>query len=223
MKRMIRGKKRAYWQRFLKEHGNKDPWEVVRMAKYPCGRKERMNIEKTLEGVEISEAQQGAALEKAHFLWDKTKVAKGWEPQGPGTDKKEILAKVYTALSGTSNTFAPGPDGISYKTLKAAYKTPLGRALMDQVTQQLAAATVPRVWQDSKVVFIPKPGKDHTQLKAWRPITIINSIGKCWEKVVAEFFFFFFYISIRMWLRPWRSPWAPLGALNRHGLGVKKD
>ena len=57
---------------------------------------------------------------------------------------------------------------------------------MDQATQQLAAGTAPRVWQESKVMFIPKPGKDHTQLKAWRPITLINCIGKLGEKVVAE-------------------------------------
>ena len=57
---------------------------------------------------------------------------------------------------------------------------------MDEVVQQLAAGTVPREWQDSKVVFIPKPGKDHTQLKAWSPITLINCICKLGEKVVAE-------------------------------------
>ena len=36
------------------------------------------------------------------------------------------------------------------------------------------------------MVFIPKLGKDHTQLKAWRPITLINCIGKLGEKVVVE-------------------------------------
>ena len=38
------------------------------MAKNPWERKERMKMLKTLEGEEISEAQQGAAIEKAHFL-----------------------------------------------------------------------------------------------------------------------------------------------------------
>ena len=55
MKRMIREKKRACWQRSLKEHGIKDPWGVVRMAKNPWGRKERMKVLKTLEGEEIPE------------------------------------------------------------------------------------------------------------------------------------------------------------------------
>ena len=183
MNRIIREKKRACWQRYLKAHGSKAPWEVVTIAKNLWGTKERMKVLKTLEGEEIPEAQQGAAMEKAHDLWDKTKATKSWEPQGPEMDKQELLTKVHTALSGTSNTSAPGPDRISYKTLKAANKTPLGRALVDQVTEQLAVGTVLREWQESKVVFIPKPGKDYTQLKAWRPITLINCISKLGENI----------------------------------------
>ena len=41
-------------------------------------------------------------------------------------------------------------------------------------------------WQNSKVVFIPKPNRDLALLKAWCPITLINCIGKLGEKVVAD-------------------------------------
>jgi len=34
--------------------------------------------------------------------------------------------------------------------------------------------------------MIPKPGKDHKSTKGWRPINLINCIGKLEEKVVAE-------------------------------------
>ena len=37
LKWMIREKKRNCWQKFLKDHGTKDPWEVVRLAKNPWG------------------------------------------------------------------------------------------------------------------------------------------------------------------------------------------
>ena len=57
---------------------------------------------------------------------------------------------------------------------------------MLQVAINLTMSSIPKEWQDSKVVFIPKPGKDHRQLKAWQPITFINCIGKLGEKVVAE-------------------------------------
>jgi len=34
--------------------------------------------------------------------------------------------------------------------------------------------------------MIPKPGKDHREAKAWRPINLINCVGKLAEKVVAN-------------------------------------
>ena len=37
-------------------------------------------------------------MEKAHFLWDKTKLTKGCETQEPGIGRQELLTKVYTAL-----------------------------------------------------------------------------------------------------------------------------
>ena len=57
---------------------------------------------------------------------------------------------------------------------------------MVQVGINLTMGSIPKEWQDSKVVFIPKLGKDHTQLQAWRPMTLINCIRKIGEKVVAE-------------------------------------
>ena len=57
---------------------------------------------------------------------------------------------------------------------------------MVQVATNLTMGSIPKEWQDSKVVFIPKPGKNHTQLRAWRPIILINCIGKLGEKAVGE-------------------------------------
>ena len=37
-----------------------------------------------------------------------------------------------------------------------------------------------------RVVLIPKPGRDLTKTKSWRPINLINCIGKLGEKVVAD-------------------------------------
>ena len=36
------------------------------------------------------------------------------------------------------------------------------------------------------MVLIPKPGRDLTQTKNWRPLNLINCIGKLGEKVVAD-------------------------------------
>ena len=36
------------------------------------------------------------------------------------------------------------------------------------------------------MVFIPKPGRDLTLAKNWRPLNLINCVGKLAEKVVAD-------------------------------------
>ena len=50
----------------------------------------------------------------------------------------------------------------------------------------LKEGKIPEEWQRSKVVFIPKPNKDHKLAKGWRPINLINCIGKLAEKIVAD-------------------------------------
>ena len=94
--------------------------------------------------------------------------------------------KVLDTLSRTSNTSAPGPDGINYQILKWANNTVLGEYLIYQGVGNLLEWRIPKEWQKSKVVFIPKPKRDLNLLKAWRPITLINCIGKLGERVVAD-------------------------------------
>jgi len=41
-------------------------------------------------------------------------------------------------------------------------------------------------WRGMTMVMIPKPGKDHSKVKGWRPIVLLNSVGKLADKVVAQ-------------------------------------
>ena len=58
--------------------------------------------------------------------------------------------------------------------------------LWREVADSLYTGIIPKPWREMKVVMIPKPGKDHKLAKAWRPINLINCIGKIGEKVVAN-------------------------------------
>ena len=175
--------------KFLKEHGTKDQWEVVRLAKNPSGAKSRMKRLKDLDGNVIEEEDRAEALEKAHFLWQDREIEEEEEDSredAPGLGREELKDKVLDALSRTSNTSAPGPDGISYKIIKWANRSVLGEYLIDDVVDNLMEGKIPKEWENSKVVFIPKPNRDLALLKAWRPITLINCLGKLGEKVVAD-------------------------------------
>ena len=97
-----------------------------------------------------------------------------------------MVAQVIKALSGTSNSSAPGPDGVSYKLLKAIKDTRLGKDVVEEVATNLIRGKIPDRWKEMRVVLIPKPGRDLTKTKSWRPINLINFIGKLGEKVVAD-------------------------------------
>ena len=70
--------------------------------------------------------------------------------------------------------------------IKAIRDTRLGNELLGEVVAALRGGYIPDRWRDMRVVLIPKPGRDLTQTKNWRPLNLINSIGKLGEKVVAD-------------------------------------
>ena len=78
---------------------------------------------------------------------------------------EELEGKVREALRGTSNRSAPEPDGISYRFLKLVLDTKLGSEMVQEVAESLKEGRIPDAWQNSKVVFIPKPNKDHKAAK----------------------------------------------------------
>ena len=100
---------------------------------------------------------------------------------------REVLeCSVRRALSKTNNGSAPGPDGISYRLIKAVRDTRLGRELIDEVVDNLWRGGIPAAWRQMRVVFIPKPGRDLSVAKNWRPLNLINCVGKLGKKVVAD-------------------------------------
>ena len=103
-------------------------------------------------------------------------------PYGPD----EVMGWVRDALSGTKNNSAAGPDGIGYRLIKAVRDTRLGNELLGEIVAALRGGCIPDRWRDMRVVLIPKPGRDLTQIKNWRPLNLINCMGKLGEKVVAD-------------------------------------
>ena len=82
-----------------------------------------------------------------------------------GYSLEELKGKMRKALRGTSNRSAPGPDGISYRFIKAVLDTKLGEEVVGEVAEPLRAGRIPEAWQNSKVVFIQKANKDHKTAK----------------------------------------------------------
>jgi len=45
---------------------------------------------------------------------------------------------------------------------------------------------MPEEWRGMKIVMLPKPAKDYTKVKGWRPIVLAKTVGKLAEKIVAQ-------------------------------------
>ena len=111
------------------------------------------------------------------------------ERQERGKVSEDMMRRIHRALKKTRNDIAAGPDGISWKLLKMLKGTTLGKALLEDISQVAEVGTrtrIPEDWRKMKMVMIPKPGKDHTMVKGWRPIVLANTVGKLAEKVIAE-------------------------------------
>jgi len=101
----------------------------------------------------------------------------------------ETRERVRRALMRIRNNSAPGPEGITWRLVKPIRDTRLGRAVLDDVGQTAEMGNGyhrEEEWRGMTMVMIPKPGKDHWKVKGWRPIVLLNTVGKLADKVVAQ-------------------------------------
>ena len=77
---------------------------------------------------------------------------------------------------------ASGYDNISNRVLK---QLPISATtvLTKIFNACLKLSYFPNIWKKGKVIAIPKPGKDHSDPLSYRPITLLPTIGKVFEKL----------------------------------------
>ena len=96
--------------------------------------------------------------------------------------KNEVIANIQCLKSDK----APGPDGITNKILKAC-STKLAELLTPLFQACVTQAYHPREFKRANTITLKKPGKkDNTSPKAYRPIALLNTMGKVLEAVIAK-------------------------------------
>ena len=91
-------------------------------------------------------------------------------------------------LSSCNNSSAPGPDKLSWKHLKIVFED---KDYLDTFIQIANACINLGYWLShfkvSTTIVIPKPNKkSYDSSKSFRPIILLNTIGKLIEKVIGE-------------------------------------
>ncbi|KAF8671903.1 hypothetical protein AX14_005635 [Amanita brunnescens Koide BX004] len=110
-------------------------------------------------------------------------------PQIPTRDWPAIsVSEINDMLRLTSNCSVPGPDNVSWHHLKAIFDIEHVSASICLMFNNICDTGVwPRWFKESTSIIIPKPKKtDYMLPKAYRPIALLNTLGKLLTKVIAN-------------------------------------
>ncbi|KAF8634804.1 hypothetical protein AX14_010631 [Amanita brunnescens Koide BX004] len=96
--------------------------------------------------------------------------------------------EISDMIALTGNGSAPGPDRVTWELLKMAFRVNGAPEGVCHLFNQIRSSGVwPSWFKQSTCVIIPKPNKPRYNVpKAFRPISLLNTIGKLLTKVIAS-------------------------------------
>jgi len=112
-----------------------------------------------------------------------------WQATGEGDTAFTREAEVLAALRKTKIGKAPGPDGIpnaALHTLVPNYPSILTKMYNTCLIQR----TFPIGWKRQRLVLIPKPGKLNDDPSSHRPLCMLSTTGKIFERIICTHFGF---------------------------------
>ncbi|KAF8666335.1 hypothetical protein AX14_006486 [Amanita brunnescens Koide BX004] len=192
---VTRKARNAFFDDKLREmSANKKPWEGVRWTRprpppsFTTITTNNRNVTSTEELFDVMHAQFSKASARRPDL-DAAKILIESNPQRKQRQFPPIsAAEVREALNDTSDSSSPGPDKVTWRILKKA--TWINGAI-EGLASLFNCSVESSIWPDwfksSECVIIPKPNKpDYTIPKAYRPISLLNTVGKLLTKIIAN-------------------------------------
>lgn len=196
VKKLLTDHRQAAWDNFTEtlNFKNKSLYQLNRRL---LNKKPADTPLQTITGLKIHEAD-----EKAELFAD---TMAGQFTNNPGEDIREVTQ----AIAEVDRDYATTTDYISPKQIKTIIKKlPTGKApghdnisnmalrnLPDNIITQLSyiftasirTSYFPTNWKKAIIVMIPKPNKNHSKPENYRPISLLTSISKVFEKIVLVF------------------------------------
>jgi hypothetical protein len=104
----------------------------------------------------------------------------GYRPQRQSAPMPELtVEEIECCLMKTKPWKAAGSDRQVWPYMKESVRR-LFQTFLD-------TGTLPQQWRTATIISLKKPNKDdYTQSKAWRPVSLLFTLGKLLEMVVAE-------------------------------------
>jgi len=198
IKSKVKAVRRAEVSRMLKNRNMKNLWQGVNTI---CGRNtcqtEKLVLSNPESGVSTSNNKECADIFANVF---KNKVDKLVEQVGPKDAMLDQISKrfdnsnlniqfktdeIVQIVRGFKNSGSSGPDGISINYVKDAIEelAPMLGFIFDKAA---LLAKIPVQWKTAKIIPLYKKGKKDNP-ENYRPISLLCSIGKIFEKCVLKF------------------------------------
>lgn len=187
LKSKIRQAKRKSWETWLEKADGPKVWEVLRGLSKPSkslqmgplidenGTTSQTDQEKRKVLADISFPAQNSLHDVS------TGERSNIPPWNLDWDKR-----VRNVIYNLPKNKAPGPDGVTESLIQTLEKLTPG-FLTPIVRGCIEIGYHPREWRKAWGVPIPKQGKkDYRQAKAYRTISLLNTMGKIVEKVASE-------------------------------------
>ena len=180
--------KRQHWREFLE-----NPENVWKVASYARPTRVAMDVpELSTGGQTYITDEEKAMILMATFFPTPTAPEEGQETTDNGNHRNPSLAwpflrkhEVEQAIFRSNPDKAPGPDEISFRVWRELWPV-VGDHLFWLYTTSLDLGHTPITWKTARIVTLRKPGKaDYTAPKAFRPISLLPTISKGLEAVVA--------------------------------------
>ncbi|XP_044715307.1 reverse transcriptase (RNA-dependent DNA polymerase) domain-containing protein [Hirsutella rhossiliensis] len=184
----LRRQKKAHWDDFVIEGSN-----IWRAAKYLKPGTEMTDdkvppLKRADGSITESKGEQAEELLSTFFPPLPTRI----EPEGERPQREEIampdltLQEIEEKVMAAKPWKAPGEDGLPAIVWKKLWHVVKHR-VWTLFSSSLREGVVPHQWRTAKIIPLRKPDKgDYTLAKAWRPISLLSTLGKILEAVVAE-------------------------------------
>uniref|UniRef100_A0A8R1EPV5 Reverse transcriptase domain-containing protein n=2 Tax=Caenorhabditis japonica TaxID=281687 RepID=A0A8R1EPV5_CAEJA len=118
------------------------------------------------------------------IAWRRTKRRlKKLRPQLPASSISH--AEVKLAILKGKPSKALGPDGICHLHLKHVPDNCIN-LMAELFNASIDENKVPDSWKKANVFMLPKPGKDPSEIKSFRPVSLLSPVAKVLERIILE-------------------------------------
>jgi ribonuclease HI len=184
--RTIEKAKASHWQQFLDEAGEGKLWKAATYMKpreaWGCTPALRVGSEELTENKDKAQAFLEAFFPAMNTPDPSPPAASETElPWHPITERE-----IERSLKTAKGTTAPGEDNLPMLVWKKVWGH-LKSFIVSIFTACVELGHHPRQWRSAKIVVLRKPGKpDYSVPGAYRPISLLNTLGKLLEAVMAR-------------------------------------